>query len=165
MSLKQRVTESGVISPQEVAEVLGISLSHARNLTKGVEAPAEKVPGRSGVAYMALIDALYEKRSRDSFAQAQKLETALGVRKKYTRQLHIVSNDESPQIRGGEWSMNKQLLITVEEMAAMLSIGRTVAWELVRKRKIKSVKIGRTRRVPIVAIQEYIEQLMDEEVA
>ena len=54
-----------------------------------------------------------------------------------------------------------QILVTVEEMATMLSIGRTVAWELVRKHKIKSVKIGRTRRVPIAAIQEYIEQLMD----
>ena len=41
----------------------------------------------------------------------------------------------------------------------MLSIGRTAAWELVRKQKIKSVKIGRTRRVPIVAIQEYIQRL------
>ena len=52
-------------------------------------------------------------------------------------------------------------LVTVEEMAAMLSIGRTVAWELVRKRQIKSVKIGRTRRVPLTAIQEYIQYLLD----
>lgn len=54
-------------------------------------------------------------------------------------------------------------LVTVEELARILSIGRTAAWELVRKRKIKSVKIGRTRRVPLASIQEYIEQLMDEE--
>jgi excisionase family DNA binding protein len=47
----------------------------------------------------------------------------------------------------------------------MLSIGRTVAWELVRKQKIKSVKIGRTRRVPIAAIQDYIQRLMDEDAA
>ncbi len=50
-----------------------------------------------------------------------------------------------------------QLLITVEEMAVMLSIGRTAAWELVRKRAIRSVKIGRTRRVPLSAIQEYVD--------
>lgn len=55
------------------------------------------------------------------------------------------------------------LLVTVEEMATMLSIGRTVAWELVRKRKIKSVKIGRTRRVPLTAIQEYIQRLVEQE--
>lgn len=56
-------------------------------------------------------------------------------------------------------------LVTVDELATTLSIGRTVAWELVRKRKIRSVKIGRTRRVPVTAIQEYIEQLLDQEAA
>jgi excisionase family DNA binding protein len=59
---------------------------------------------------------------------------------------------------------SKPILVSVVEVARMLSIGRT-AWELVRKQKIKSVKIGRTRRVPIVAIQEYIQWLMDEDAA
>lgn len=58
---------------------------------------------------------------------------------------------------------SEPVLITVEEMATVLSIGRTVAWELVRQRKVKSVKIGRTRRVPITAIQEYVAQLMENE--
>lgn len=62
--------------------------------------------------------------------------------------------------------MDKQpILVTVDELATLLNIGRTVAWELVRKRKIKSVKIGRTRRVPVTAIQEYVERLLDEEAA
>ena len=54
------------------------------------------------------------------------------------------------------------ILVTVDETAAMLSIGRTAAWELVRKQKLKSVKIGRTRRVPVSVIQEYIQRLLDE---
>jgi excisionase family DNA binding protein len=57
---------------------------------------------------------------------------------------------------------SKPVLVSVVEVARMLSIGRTAAWELVRKQKITSVKIGRTRRVPIVAIQEYIQRLMDD---
>ena len=57
---------------------------------------------------------------------------------------------------------SKPILVSVVEVARMLSIGRTIAWELVRKQKIKSVKIGRTRRVPIAAIQEYIERLLDD---
>ena len=57
---------------------------------------------------------------------------------------------------------SKPILVSVIEAAQILSIGRTAAWELVRKQKIKSVKIGRTRRVPIVAIQEYIQRLMDD---
>jgi excisionase family DNA binding protein len=77
----------------------------------------------------------------------------------------------------GDMQMNKHIvelptsttevkvLCNVQDVASMLSIGRTAAWELVRKHKIKSVKIGRTRRVPIAAIEEYIKQLLDEEVA
>ena len=60
---------------------------------------------------------------------------------------------------------SKAILVSVADAALMLSIGRTAAWELVRKRKIKSVKIGRTRRVPIAAIQEYVERLMVEDAA
>jgi excisionase family DNA binding protein len=60
---------------------------------------------------------------------------------------------------------SKPILVSVVEVARLLSIGRTAAWELVRKQKIKSVKIGRTRRVPIAAIQEYVQRLMDEDAA
>ena len=60
---------------------------------------------------------------------------------------------------------SKPILVSVVEVARMLSIGRTAAWELVRKQKIKSVKIGRTRRVPLVAIQDYIQNLLDEDAA
>jgi excisionase family DNA binding protein len=57
---------------------------------------------------------------------------------------------------------SKPILVSVDDAAQMLSIGRTAAWELVRKRKIRSVKIGRARRVPIAAIQEYIQRLLDD---
>lgn len=56
----------------------------------------------------------------------------------------------------------KPILVTVDDLAEALSIGRTAAWELVRKRKVKSVKIGRTRRIPITAIHEYVQQLIEE---
>jgi excisionase family DNA binding protein len=59
----------------------------------------------------------------------------------------------------------KTILVTVDELATILSIGRTVAWELVRKRQIRSVKIGRTRRVPLTAIHAYVERLLDQEPA
>ena len=57
---------------------------------------------------------------------------------------------------------SKPILVSVAEAAQMLSIGRTAAWELVRKQRIKSVKIGRTRRVPVSAVQEYVQRLLDE---
>ena len=58
---------------------------------------------------------------------------------------------------------SKLILVPVAVAARMLSIGRTATWELVRKQKIKSDKIGRTRRVPLSAIEEYVQRLMDEE--
>jgi excisionase family DNA binding protein len=61
--------------------------------------------------------------------------------------------------------MQQPILVTVEDAAEMLSIGRTAAWELVRKRKIRSVKIGRARRIPMAAIQEYVDNLLDVEAA
>jgi excisionase family DNA binding protein len=57
---------------------------------------------------------------------------------------------------------SKPILVSVAGAARMLSIGRTAAWELVRKQKIKSVKIGRTRRVPVSALQEYVQRLLDQ---
>ena len=60
---------------------------------------------------------------------------------------------------------SKPILVSVVEVARLLSIGRTAAWELVRKQKIKSVKIGHTRRIPIVAIEDYIERLLDGDAA
>ena len=58
LNLKERVLNSGLISVQEIAEVLGISLTHARNLAKEVKGEAPHVHGRSGVPYQALIDGL-----------------------------------------------------------------------------------------------------------
>ena len=57
---------------------------------------------------------------------------------------------------------SKPILVSVADAAQMLSIGRTAAWELVRKQRIKSVKIGRTRRVPVSAVQEYVQRLLNE---
>lgn len=61
--------------------------------------------------------------------------------------------------------VQRPMLVTVDQVANMLGVGRTTAWELIRRQKIKSVKIGRTRRVPIEAIQEYIERLMNKDAA
>jgi len=49
-----------------------------------------------------------------------------------------------------------KLLLTVEEAARALSVGRTLMWELVMRRKVKSIKVGRSRRVPVAALQEFV---------
>ena len=49
-----------------------------------------------------------------------------------------------------------KLLLTVEEAAHLLSIGRSLVYRLVLRQEIVSVKIGRTRRIPLVALETFI---------
>src|SRR5690242_9638685 len=64
-----------------------------------------------------------------------------------------------------EVSIQAQVLITVEEAAARLSIGRTQAYALVMHGELQSVKIGRTRRVLVASLSEYIRRLLGEDQA
>lgn len=56
-----------------------------------------------------------------------------------------------------------RMLITPEEAAQILGIGRTAVYELIRKKLLKSVKIGRTRRVVVASLNEYVLRLLGEE--
>ena len=47
-------------------------------------------------------------------------------------------------------------IVTVEQLAEMLKIGRNTAYELVRANIIKSVRVGRNIRIPKQTIIEYI---------
>lgn len=49
-----------------------------------------------------------------------------------------------------------KLLVTVDEAAAMLSLGRTLAWKLVRSNELQSVKVGNTRRVVVASLYDYV---------
>jgi excisionase family DNA binding protein len=55
------------------------------------------------------------------------------------------------------------VLVTVEEAARILSIGRTACYMLVLKGKLQSVKIGRSRRVVLSSLQEFITQQLESE--
>ncbi|OLF04713.1 hypothetical protein BLA60_39520 [Actinophytocola xinjiangensis] len=52
------------------------------------------------------------------------------------------------------------VMLTVEEAAERLRIGRTTAWNLVKSGELRSVSIGRLRRVPAAEVQSYADQLM-----
>lgn len=47
-------------------------------------------------------------------------------------------------------------VIRVDELAKILSIGRNTAYDLVRSGKIRSVKIGRIYRIPLTAVEDYL---------
>jgi excisionase family DNA binding protein len=49
-------------------------------------------------------------------------------------------------------------VVTVEELAEMLKIGRNMAYELVRANIIKSIRVGRNIRIPKNEIIAYLTQ-------
>lgn len=55
-----------------------------------------------------------------------------------------------------------RVLLTVEEAAKQLNIGRTTAWGLVKNGQLHSVQIGRLRRVPSSAVGSYAAHLAGE---
>jgi excisionase family DNA binding protein len=52
-----------------------------------------------------------------------------------------------------------KLLLTPEEAAQSLSIGRSKIYELLRAGAIGSVRIGASRRIPAEALRAYIRNL------
>jgi excisionase family DNA binding protein len=51
------------------------------------------------------------------------------------------------------------LLLTVEEAARLLGIGRTTAYALVKTGELESIPLGRLRRIPAECVTEYINRL------
>jgi excisionase family DNA binding protein len=51
------------------------------------------------------------------------------------------------------------LLLTPEQTASVLSICRTKVYELLRSGQLESVQIGSSRRIPVAALDEYVERL------
>ena len=52
-----------------------------------------------------------------------------------------------------------RLMLTVEEAAECLGIGRTLMYALITAGDVESVRIGRLRRVPAEALERYVSTL------
>jgi excisionase family DNA binding protein len=52
----------------------------------------------------------------------------------------------------------ERLLLTVEEAARRLGIGRSLAWRLVRSGELPSVRLGRLVRVPERKLQAWLDR-------
>ncbi|GAA1699112.1 helix-turn-helix domain-containing protein [Fodinicola feengrottensis] len=56
----------------------------------------------------------------------------------------------------------QKVLLDVQEAAQMLSMGRTAVFEEIRLGRLKSVKRGRTRLIPVQCIEEFVSLLLSE---
>lgn len=54
-------------------------------------------------------------------------------------------------------------MFKVEEGAQHIRVSRSKMFELLKSGEIRSVKIGRSRRIPAAALDEYVARLLDEQ--
>ncbi|MFI8516801.1 MULTISPECIES: AlpA family transcriptional regulator [Streptomyces] len=53
-------------------------------------------------------------------------------------------------------------LLTVPEVMARLKLGRSTVYDLIRSRRLVSLTIGRSRRVPADAVRDFIDNQIEE---
>jgi excisionase family DNA binding protein len=57
----------------------------------------------------------------------------------------------------------EKLLLSPEEAAKALGVGRSRVYDLIRTRELHSVRIGKSRRVPVSAVRAYVERLTEQD--
>jgi excisionase family DNA binding protein len=55
-----------------------------------------------------------------------------------------------------------KVLVSVDEAAELLSVGRTVVYRLVARNEVRSIKVGRTRRIVVASLHEYVGRLLEQ---
>jgi excisionase family DNA binding protein len=58
------------------------------------------------------------------------------------------------------FTTDDQLLVTPEEAARRLSVGRTTIYGLMANGELQSVNIGRSRRVPVSSLSVFVSRLV-----
>ncbi len=56
--------------------------------------------------------------------------------------------------------MNR-VLLSPEEVAEALHIGRCTVYDLIRTRQIESCKIGKLRRIPVEAVHDFARRMVE----
>jgi len=53
-------------------------------------------------------------------------------------------------------------LLTVPEVMERLKLGRSTVYDLIRSRRLISITVGRSRRVPLDAVRGFIDNQIEE---
>ena len=54
-----------------------------------------------------------------------------------------------------------EALLRVEEAAALLRVSRWTVYRLINERQLISVKVGKSRRVPVESVRAYVAALIE----
>jgi excisionase family DNA binding protein len=63
-----------------------------------------------------------------------------------------------PAVEATQREAVTKLLVTVDEAAKSLSVGRPKMWQLVMSGEVPSIKIGASRRIPVSVLEDYVRQ-------
>jgi len=50
------------------------------------------------------------------------------------------------------------LLVSVQNAARMLAVGRTTVYELIGAGELEAIQIGRSRRVPVASLEAFVQR-------
>jgi excisionase family DNA binding protein len=53
-------------------------------------------------------------------------------------------------------------LLTVPEVMSLLRLGRSTVYDLIRSRRLVSITVGRSRRIPADALRDFITREIEE---
>lgn len=77
---------------------------------------------------------------------------------RFDRREHQDDDDWSNGAPGLEQG-NRTLLVTVEEAARLLGVGRTTMFELIGNGNVKSVRLGRRRLIARKSLESFVDEL------
>jgi excisionase family DNA binding protein len=81
----------------------------------------------------------------------------------HRNEIEATDTGESVHEHTGAMNAGPRLLLSVEEAADVLRLGRTRTYELVMTRKIQSVKVGRRRLVVGSSLVDFVRTLLQEQ--
>ena len=73
------------------------------------------------------------------------------------------SGSESLSTEAQAETSSARLLLTVLEAAEALGVSRSVVYELMDRGDLQNIKIGRSRRIPVASLEEFIARRLSKQ--
>ena len=98
-------------------------------------------------------------------ASTHRLDGTTTHRRRTEQQAFPVSTAAAPLVAVSDATTSSRLvvrplLVSVEQAAGLLGIGRTTLYELIRRGEVRPIRIGRSVRIPRRELEAFVERLI-----